>query len=185
MNYCPRCAASVSFIIPPGDNLPRHVCPACGYIQYQNPRLVVGCVVEHEERILLCQRAIEPRKGFWTLPAGFMENGESTAAAAIRETLEEAGARIIIDAPFAMINVTPINQVHLFYRGRLAEPGYSAGEESLAVALFAPADIPWPEISFGSVSLCLERYLADRRQGHYAFHEAELTTLVDPVSRSG
>ncbi|MDR2188643.1 MAG: NUDIX hydrolase [Azonexus sp.] len=185
MNYCPRCGASVSFLIPAGDNLPRHVCPACAYIQYQNPRLVVGCVVEHEGRILLCQRAIEPRKGFWTLPAGFMENGESTAAAAIRETLEEAGARIVIDAPFALVSVTPINQVHLFYRGRLAAPDYAAGEESLAVALFAPADIPWSEISFRSVGLCLERYLADRQQGHYAFHEAELAALVEPVKRPG
>ncbi len=185
ISYCPRCGADVAFITPAGDSLPRHVCTACGHIHYENPRLVVGCVAEYEGRILLCRRAIEPRSGFWTLPAGFMENGESTAAAASRETLEEAGAHIIIDAPFAMISIAHINQVHLFYRGRLASPEYSAGEESLAVELFAPADIPWPQLSFRSVSLCLERYLADRRQGHYAFHEAELAALAPPLNLPG
>ena len=174
ISYCVRCGAGVSFLVPAGDNLPRYVCNACGHVHYENPRLVVGCVVEYEGQILLCRRAIEPRLGFWTLPAGFMENGESTAAAASREAREEAGADIIIDAPFAMISIAHINQVHLFYRGRLAAPEYSVGEESLAVELFAPTDIPWAELSFRSVTLCLERYLADRQHGRYTFHEAEL-----------
>ncbi|HEX6735475.1 MAG TPA: NUDIX hydrolase [Azonexus sp.] len=174
ISYCTRCGSGVSFIVPAGDSLPRHVCNVCGHIHYENPRLVIGCVAEYDGRILLCRRAIEPRRGFWTLPAGFMENGESTAAAASRETHEEAGARIIIDAPFAMVSIAHINQVHLFYRGRLATPDYSAGEESLEVALFAPHEIPWTELSFRSVSLCLEKYLDDRKRGHYAFHDAEL-----------
>ncbi len=135
---------------------------------------MVGCVVEHEEQILLCRRAIEPQLGFWTLPAGFMENGETTTQAACRETLEEAGAQIIVDAPFAMISIAHINQVHLFYRGRLATPAYSAGEESLEVELFREKDIPWQALSFRSVTLCLERYLNDRKSGHYSFHEAAL-----------
>jgi len=182
ISYCIRCGAGVSFHVPTGDSLPRYVCNACGHVHYENPRLVVGAVAECEGRILLCRRAIEPRRGFWTLPAGFMENGESAAAAARRETWEEAGARIVIDAPFALISIAHINQVHLFYRGRLAAPEYSVGEESLAVELFAPPDIPWAELSFRSVTLCLERYLDDRRQGHYSFHEAELPP-IQPLCR--
>ena len=177
IRYCTRCGAGVSFLVPAGDNLPRYVCGACGHIHYENPRLVVGCVAEYEGRILLCRRAIEPRCGFWTLPAGFMENGESTTAAASRETWEEARARIVIDAPFALVSIAHINQVHLFYRGRLTAAEYSAGEESLEVGLFAPADIPWAELSFRSITLCLEHYLADQRRGCYTFHEAELAPV--------
>jgi ADP-ribose pyrophosphatase YjhB (NUDIX family) len=174
IRYCILCGSVVSFTVPAGDNLPRHVCPNCGHIHYENPRLVVGCIAEHDGAILLCRRAIEPRLGFWTLPAGFMENGETTADAARRETMEEAGATVIIDAPFAMISIAHINQVHLFYRGRLASPEYSAGEESLEVAMFPPGEIPWQELSFRSVALCLERYLNDRQRGLYDFHESQL-----------
>lgn len=174
IRYCNHCGADVSFAIPTGDSLPRHICNTCGHIHYENPRLVVGCVVEFDGRILLCRRAIEPRLGFWTLPAGFMENGETTAQAASRETFEEAGARIIIDAPFAMVSIAHINQVHLFYRGRLSSPEYSAGEESLEVDLFLAKDIPWTDLSFRSVALCLTQYLTDRSNGHFGFHETEL-----------
>lgn len=177
IQYCNRCGSSVSFVIPDRDSLPRHVCDACGHIHYENPRLVVGCVAEWENRILLCRRAIEPRHGFWTLPAGFMENGETTAQAAIRETQEEAGAHILVDAPFALVSIAHINQVHLFYRGRLKGPDYSAGDESLEVALLAPAEIPWESLAFRSVSLCLERYLSDRTAGNFGFHEAQLGPL--------
>lgn len=164
-------------VVPPGDSLLRHVCTSCGYIHYENPRLIVGCVAEWEGCILLCRRAIEPRHGFWTLPAGFMENGETTAQAAVRETAEEAGAKILVDAPFALISIAHINQVHLFYRGRLSSPDYSAGEESLEVALLSANEIPWPDLAFRSVALCLERYLDDRAAGRYGFHEAELAPL--------
>jgi ADP-ribose pyrophosphatase YjhB (NUDIX family) len=174
IRYCQLCGAVVSFTVPPGDNLPRHVCPNCGHIHYENPRLVVGCIAEHNGSILLCRRAIEPRLGFWTLPAGFMENGETTADAARRETLEEAGANVLIDAPFAMVSLAHINQVHLFYRGRLASAEYCAGEESLEVAMFRPADLPWEQLSFRSVGLCLERYLSDRERGSFGFHESHL-----------
>lgn len=174
IQYCNHCGANVTFIIPPGDSLPRHVCNACGHIHYENPRLVVGCVAEWDNRILLCRRAIEPRHGFWTLPAGFMENGETTSQAAIRETHEEAGARILIDAPFAMISIAHINQVHLFYRGRMVDAHFAAGEESLEVRLCDPEEIPWDALAFHSVKLCLERYLADRAKGTYDFHETAL-----------
>lgn len=177
IRYCNRCGADVSFIIPAGDSLPRYVCNSCGHIHYENPRLVVGCVATWEERILICRRAIEPQLGFWTLPAGFMENGETTAEAATRETMEEAGAKIIVDAPFAMVSIAHINQVHLFYRGRLASPDYAAGEESLEVALVAADEIPWNELAFRSVRHCLECFLEDRASGRFQFHETALTPL--------
>lgn len=175
MSFCIACGTQAVRRIPDGDNLPRLICPACGHIHYENPRLIVGCIAEWENRILLCRRAIEPRLGFWTLPAGFMENGESTAEAAIRETREEAGATVLLDAAFAMINIAHINQVHLFYRGKMADATFSAGEESLEVRLFEPAAIPWDDISFHSVRRCLEAYLGERDHGHFSFHELSLT----------
>lgn len=174
MNYCAQCGARVEFRIPPGDSLPRHVCTQCATIHYENPRLVVGCVAEWQGRILLCRRAIEPRHGLWTLPAGFMENGESTTQGALRETLEEACARIEIDDLFALVNIPHINQVHLFYRGRLRDTDFAAGVESLETALFSEAEIPWRELAFQSVTLCLKTYFADRQAGQFKFHEDDL-----------
>jgi ADP-ribose pyrophosphatase YjhB (NUDIX family) len=174
MNYCPECGSPVEYIVPPGDTLPRHVCQNCETIHYQNPKLVIGCVAEWKGDILLCRRAIEPRYGLWTLPAGFMENGESTSQAAIRETLEEACARIEIDELFSMVNVPYINQVHLFYRGRLVDTSFGVGTESLETALFSEADVPWTEMAFRSVTLCLRAYFADRHAGHFRFHEGDL-----------
>lgn len=174
MKFCPQCGAEVELRIPEGDLLPRHVCTRCDTIHYQNPKLVVGCVAEWGGKILLCRRAIEPRHGFWTLPAGFMENGESTLAAALRETAEEACARVDIDALFALINIPGINQVHLFYRGQLCDTNFSAGQESLETRLFDEAEIPWESLAFQSVSLCLQRYFDDRRSGRFALHEATL-----------
>lgn len=177
IQYCNRCGSNVSLAIPAGDTLPRHVCQSCGHIHYENPRLVVCCAAEWEGKILLCRRAIEPRLGYWTLPGGFMENGETTAQAAIRETQEEAGADVEVQAPFAMVNIPHINQVHLFYRGQLRSPAFAAGDESLEVRLLAPADIPWNELAFRSVAFCLERYLADREHARYGFHETDLRPL--------
>ena len=180
IRFCNHCGSDVAFITPRGDALPRHVCNSCGHIHYENPRMVVGCVVEWEQKFLLCRRAIEPQRGFWTLPAGFMENGETTAQGASRETKEEAGAIVIVDALFAMVNIAHINQVHLFYRGRLLSPEYSAGEESLEVGLFDAENIPWDNLAFRSVTLCLENYLADRARGSYGFHETNLLPLGAP-----
>jgi len=177
MKYCTECGTPVEFRIPQDDTLPRHVCPRCGTIHYQNPKLVVGCIAEWQGDILLCRRAIEPRLGLWTLPAGFMENGESTLQAALRETLEEACARVEIDALFTLINIPHIDQVHLFYRGRLLDTDFSPGTESLETALFAESEIPWGELAFRSVTQCIRTYFADRRTGVLDFHE---NTLMPP-----
>ena len=174
MNYCNQCGAKVELRIPEGDTHMRHVCLQCGEIHYLNPKLVIGCVAEWNGSILLCRRAIEPRHGFWTLPAGFMENGESTLEAALRETREEACARVAIDGLFALINIPHISQVHLFYRGQLVEGGHSAGVESLETSLFGEEAIPWDDLAFRSVALCLKSYFRDRRNGAFGFHEADL-----------
>lgn len=174
MNFCSRCGAPVALRIPPGDTLPRHVCDRCATVHYINPKLVVGTVAEWEDRILLCRRAIEPRHGLWTLPAGFMENGESADAGAARETLEEACARVEIGSLFALISVPHISQVHLMYRARLLDLDFRPGEESLEVALFAEDQIPWDALAFRTIELTLQRYFADRRNGHFGFHCCEL-----------
>lgn len=177
IQFCNHCGAHCHHLVPPGDSLRRHVCSVCGHIQYENPRLVVGCVAEWEGRLLICRRAIEPRHGFWTLPAGFMENGETTAEAAKRETLEEACASVTIDAPYAMLSIAHINQVHLFYRGSMVSADCAPGEESLEVALVRESEIPWDDLAFRSVQYCLARYLEDRKAGKFGFHESNLAPL--------
>ena len=174
MKFCPNCAAPIAKRVPPGDSLPRYLCDACGSIHYQNPKLVVGSLPEWEGRVLLCRRAIEPRYGYWTLPAGFMENGESTGEGAARETLEEAGARVELMEAFSMISVPYVNQVHLFYRARLLDLEFKPGEESLEVALFEEARLPWKDIAFRTVGLTLKHWFADRAQGAFGFHAADI-----------
>jgi len=174
VNYCSHCGEKVVFRVPEGDNLPRHLCDACGTIHYLNPRLVIGTLPEWEDRILLCRRAIEPRRGFWTLPAGFMELGETAEQAAIRETLEEANARVELTGLFTLLSVPHVDQVHLFYRARLLDLNFSAGAESLEVALFREAEIPWEDISFRTVSTTLKHYLTDRGSGEFVFRAGEL-----------
>jgi ADP-ribose pyrophosphatase YjhB (NUDIX family) len=174
MKFCSNCGAPLARRVPPGDTLPRWVCDACGEIHYQNPKLVVGAVAEHEGRILLCRRAIEPRYGYWTLPAGFMENDETPGQAALRETLEEAGARIELGPPFSMIAVPRVNQVHLFYRARLADLEFKPGEESLEVALVEEGGVPWKDIAFRTVGITLRRWFADRAAGAFGFHAEDL-----------
>lgn len=174
MNFCSHCSAPVELLIPPGDTLPRHVCPDCGAIHYQNPRMIVGCIAEWEGNILLCRRAIEPGYGQWTLPAGFMENNETTAAAAARETREEACAEVDIGQPFALVNIAHIHQVHLFYTARLIDGRFGIGIESLASQLFSEDGIPWQDIAFRSVSFALKSWLDDRRRGQFGFHSIDL-----------
>jgi ADP-ribose pyrophosphatase YjhB (NUDIX family) len=175
VKFCANCAAAVVKRVPPGDNLPRWVCDACGEIHYENPKLVVGTVPEFEGRILLCRRAIEPRYGYWTLPAGFMENAESTAQAALRETIEEAGARVELGEPFSMISVPYVNQVHVFYRAHVRDLEFKPGEETLEVALYEEERIPWKEIAFRTVGLTLKHWFADRKAGRFGFHAEDLT----------
>jgi ADP-ribose pyrophosphatase YjhB (NUDIX family) len=165
--HCPNCGAAVDYRIPADDNRERAVCPACASIHYQNPLNVVGTlpVWEADGRVLLCRRAIEPRHGLWTLPAGFMELGETTADGALRETQEEAGAQVELLPLYSLLNVVKVGQVHLFYRARLLSPHFEPGPESLEARLFAQDEIPWDEIAFRTTRETLHRYFEDRRAG--------------------
>lgn len=165
MNFCSHCGAPVRVEVPAGDNRTRHVCSNCGAIHYHNPKMVVGCIPEWEDRILLCRRAIEPKHGLWTLPAGFMENGETTAEGAARETLEEAGARVDKLVLYSMVSLPDINQVYLVFRARLLHLDFQPGEESLEARLFQEHEIPWDELAFRTIHRTLEHYFADRRSG--------------------
>jgi ADP-ribose pyrophosphatase YjhB (NUDIX family) len=174
MKFCSNCGSAVVRRVPPGDTLQRWVCEHCGEIHYQNPKLIVGTVPEFEGRILLCRRAIEPRYGYWTLPAGFMENDETAAQAAARETLEEAGARVELGEPFSLISVPHVNQVHLFYRARLADLNFDPGEETLEVALLEESAVPWKDVAFRTVASTLRHWFADRKAGSFGFHAEDI-----------
>ena len=179
LKYCPECGAPVELRLPQDDHRERHVCTVCATIHYQNPKLIVGAIPEWEDgRILLCRRAIEPRHGFWTLPAGFMENDETTTQAAARETLEEANARVEIGELYSMHNLPYINQVHLLYRSRLLDLDFSPGIESLEVALFEENEIPWDSLAFRPIKFTLQRYFADRKNGSFHFFTTDLTPPV-------
>jgi len=175
MKFCPECGATVELRQPPDDSRERHVCTACATIHYQNPKMIVGTIPEWEDgRILLCRRAIAPRQGLWTLPAGFMENGETTPEGAARETQEEAHALVQIGDLYSMYNIPYINQVYLLFRARLLNLDFSPGVESLEVALFAEHEIPWDTLAFRAVSMTLKDYFADRQTGHYPLHIGDL-----------
>jgi ADP-ribose pyrophosphatase YjhB (NUDIX family) len=165
MKYCSHCASKLTIKIPPDDSRERHVCEACGSIHYQNPRNVVGSIPIYDKQVLLCRRAIEPRHGYWTLPAGFMELGESTSHGAARETFEEAGAQVEMGPLYSLLNVPHAEQVHLFYLAKMTSSQFCAGEESLEVALFHEHEIPWAELAFPTVKQTLEWFFADRAAG--------------------
>jgi len=177
MKFCSHCGQRVSLRVPPGDHLPRFVCDACGTIHYQNPRLIAGCVPEWEGKILICRRAIEPRLGYWTIPAGFMENGETLMAAAAREAVEEALAAVDVGSLLAIVHVTHAHQVHVMFRARLTRPQFGVGSESLEVMLVEERDIPWRDIAFPSVDFALRRYFEDRAAGHERVHITEVERL--------
>ncbi len=178
MNYCSQCGAKISLGIPPGDDRPRYVCAQCGTIHYENPKLVVGAIPEWEGRILLCRRAIEPRHGKWTLPAGFMENNETVAQAAARETAEEACARVEIDKLYTVYSIPHISQVHVFFRSRLLDLDFRPGSESLEVALFGEEAMPWDELAFSSVRNTLRHFFADRRKGAFSLHVGDIERIL-------
>src|SRR5258708_296040 len=180
MNFCSACGARVERRVPPGDSLPRYVCTDCGVIHYENPKMVVGCIPEWESRILLCRRAIEPRHGLWTVPAGFMENGETTAEGAMRETLEEANAKVEIVGLYAMFNIPHINQVYMLFRARLLDLDFRAGAETLETKLFEEGEIPWDQIAFVTVRRTLKHYFADRRAGEFRFHIGTIEPMPKP-----
>ena len=180
-----------SLAIPDGDDRERRICGHCGFIDYDNPRIVVGSVVRHEGAILLCRRAINPRKGFWTLPAGFLETGESPAEGAAREAREEANAAIAISGVLAIYTIRRLGQVQIMHRARLADPAISAGAESLEVALFAWENIPWQELAFASVGWALNHDLA-AEAGEAAMpffnppgEDGDMRRFVEETSRQG
>jgi len=174
MNFCSHCGEPVRFAIPEGDDRPRYLCDACGSIHYQNPRIVAGTLPVHDGRILLCRRAIAPRRGYWTLPAGFMENAETTLEAAARETREEACAEVAIHGLYTLINLPHINQVFMIFLADL-EGGFAAGPESLEVALFGEDEVPWDELAFPTIERTLHRYFSDRRHGAYPLHMSDIS----------
>ena len=175
IKHCRQCGTAVQHRMPDdGDTKVRAVCPACHTIHYINPLNVVGTIPVWGDQVLLCKRNIEPRKGKWTLPAGFMELGETTAEGAARETVEEAGAQFDMQALFSLINVARVGQVHLFYRATLLSPTFAPGTETQEALLFDEADIPWDEIAFRTVKETLEHFFADRRAGHFGFHTLDI-----------
>jgi ADP-ribose pyrophosphatase YjhB (NUDIX family) len=179
LNFCSACGAPLAHRIPPGDALVRGCCDACGVIHYRNPRLVVGTLPvwarDGETKVLLCKRAIEPRYGYWTLPAGFMENGESVDEAALRETREEAGAHIELGDLYTMISVPYIHQVHVIYRATLLDLDFAPGDESLDVRLFTEAEIPWDELAFRTIKRSLRHFFKDSPSGVFPVHTESLS----------
>lgn len=167
MNYCSSCGSHIRLLVPPDDTRMRHVCEQCGEIHYRNPRNVVGTIPIWENQVLLCRRAIAPRHGYWTLPAGFLEVGESTEHGAQRETLEEAGAEVDIGPLFSLLNVAHVEQVHLFYLAHMRSPHFEAGSESLEVKLFTEAQIPWSELAFPTIKQTLQWYFEDLQNGGF------------------
>ncbi len=182
MRFCSQCGQPVSQRIPEGDDRLRYVCDTCATVHYQNPRIVAGCLAVYQQQVLLCRRAIEPRRGFWTLPAGFMENGETTIEAALRETWEEARARVHAEQLYMLFNLPHINQVYMFFRAELSDLDFAAGEESLEVKLFDESEIPWEQLAFPTVGKTLRQFFVDRQQHNYPVHVQDIR--YNPGKRS-
>ena len=180
MRYCSSCGNPVTLRVPDGDTRPRACCDRCGAIHYVNPRPVVGTIPVWGDDVLLCRRAIEPRYGKWTLPAGFMEIGETTADGALRETMEEAGARIALGPLFSVIDVPHVEQVHMFFQARLLDIAFAPGEESLEVRLFSEGAVPWDELAFRTVATTLRRYFEDRARGSFGIHTESIGSPAAP-----
>ncbi len=199
MNFCSACGSSDLVLkVPPGDNRPRRVCLSCGTVHYENPKMVVGTLVEVEGGLLLCRRAIEPRRGLWTFPGGFLELDESTAEGALRETYEEALARVALRRPFGHFDIPHIGQAYILFKATLApavarhpelglasgadsvvqqpvpnsSPAFGAGEESLEVRVFSLDEIPWADLAFSVVRFALQLFVDDRRAGREHYHYA-------------
>ncbi|MCC7325412.1 MAG: NUDIX hydrolase [Burkholderiales bacterium] len=175
MKFCSHCGeARLELRVPEGDTHRRLVCAGCGTIHYQNPKVVVGCLPEWKGQVLLCRRAIEPRYGLWTLPAGFLENGETVTAGALRETVEEAHARVEIIDLYTLISLPQIGQVYMMFRAHLKDLDFGPGSESLEVTLCAEADVPWESIAFRTIARTLRNYFLDRRSGHFPLRVSAL-----------
>ncbi|MFC1885810.1 NUDIX hydrolase [Thermodesulfobacteriota bacterium] len=174
MKYCSECGGKVVHRIPIDDDRKRFVCDACGIIYYNNPKVVVGCIPVWEDRILFCRRAIEPCYGKWTIPAGYLENGETVEEGAMRETYEEAGATIEHLKPYALYNITFINQIYLFFRAGIKDGDFKAGRESLEVRLLTENEIPWDDLAFKAVRSVLRRYVKNLAEGVFPFRTDDI-----------
>lgn len=174
IKHCRVCGAPALYLVPADDNRERAVCTACAEIHYENPINVVGTLPVWGEQVLLCRRNIEPRYGFWTLPAGFLELGESTAEGALRETDEEAGARVELQGLFTVLNVVRVGQVHLYYRARMLDTTLAPGPETIEARLFREDEVPWDQLAFRTVRQTLEHYFADRRSGQFPVHAGDI-----------
>lgn len=175
IKHCKACGGAAVYAVPPDDNRDRATCTVCGLVHYENPLNVVGTVPVWGDQVLLCRRNIEPRYGLWTLPAGFMELGESVAEGAMRETVEEAGAHIELQGLYTVLNVARVGQVHLFYRARLLDTDFAPGPESIEAKLFHEDEVPWDEIAFRTTRETLKRYFADNRRGQFDVYCADIT----------
>jgi len=184
MNFCSECGKPVVFRIPEGDNLPRYVCDHCDTIHYQNPKVVTGCIPVWQDQILLCKRAIEPRYGLWTLPAGFMENAETMEQAAMRECMEEANARVELEGLYTLFSLPHVNQVYVMYRARLLDLDFFPGSESLEVALYKEDAIPWQQLAFRTIIHTLEFFFADRKAGHFHVHTRDVYPDQKPQQKT-
>jgi ADP-ribose pyrophosphatase YjhB (NUDIX family) len=174
IKYCPMCGSIVVHEIPDGDDRLRHICHSCGNIQYQNPKLVVGCIPEWERGILFCRRDIEPQKGKWTLPAGFMENNETAAEGAMRETWEETRAKVRIVAPYRVYDLPFVSQVYILFRAQMKDPRFKTTLESSEVRLINEEDVPWDAIAFPVIRETLKSYFEDCKRGKFEFLNLEL-----------
>ena len=174
MKFCSACGATVDYQVPEDDTRERAVCSNCGAIHYQNPKIIAGTLPIWGDQVLLCKRAIEPRRGYWTLPAGFMENGETAADGGARETMEEANAEVANPSLYTVFSLPHISQVYMFFKADLIGPTFGSGSESLEVALFSEQDVPWDELAFPVINATLRHYFADRETQSFPVHYENL-----------
>ncbi|WP_223789524.1 NUDIX hydrolase [Marinicella meishanensis] len=179
IQFCNQCGHEVVHRIPEGDDKPRAICTQCFHIQYENPKIVNACIIEHQGKILLGKRTIQPRAGFWNVPAGFMENGEATRSGAIREVKEELLADLKNVTLFGVYNIIQRNQVHVYFRGELAHDHFGPGAETSDVRLFTPADIPWDELAFPVGITALQRYVKEMKTGDFSIKEEDIIIDYD------
>ncbi|MFV0436283.1 MAG: NUDIX hydrolase [Desulfopila sp.] len=182
MNFCANCAARLQWGIPTGEDRKRFFCGQCGAIHYQNPRLVVGTIPEWHDQLLLCRRDIEPRRGLWTLPAGYLENGESAQQGACRETREEASCEVTGLTPYYLADLVKVHQLYLLFRCQLVRPQFAPTRESSEVRLFSEGEIPWDDLAFAVIRQTLSRYFEDRATGRFIFRNE---AVVTPCSTAG
>lgn len=180
MKFCTECGAPLRRMIPEGDHVERGVCTRCATVHYRNPKVIVGCIPTWGDRVLMCRRDIEPRRGLWTFPAGFMEMGETSAEGAARETWEEARARVEVGSLLCVINVPHVSQVYLVHRARMLEPEHGPTPESAETRLMREDEIPWDEIAFPTVYHALKFHFDDLRRGVEGFHQLDLTQWRRP-----